>query len=78
MAACIFLTIALRIRCLMAFIDEYVFSQSETALIQAIKKDRAHIEFSNVKFACSLYNSLGTLAHRFIQQNVWFIHCFFI
>lgn len=38
MAACIFLTIALRIRCLMAFIDEYVFSQSETALIQAIKK----------------------------------------
>lgn len=62
----------------MAFIDEYVFSQSKTALIQAIKKDWAHIEFSNVKFACSLYNSLGTLAHRFIQQNVWFIHCFFI
>lgn len=62
----------------MAFIDEYVFSQSKTALIQAIEKDWAHIKFSNVKFACSLYNSLGTLAHRFIQQNAWFIHGFFI
>lgn len=62
----------------MTFIDEYVFSQSKTALIQAIEKDWAHIKFRNVKFTCSLYNSLGTLAHRFIQQNVWFIHGFFI